>query len=387
VAPDGRDYWAVTRHADIVEISRQPRRFESGKPLNMELGRDGRQVQLPPTVLDMNPPVHGIYRQIISRRFTPRGLRRVYRDVEDLALEVLDEVTTGDAFAEIDFVQRLSAPIPIAVIGWMLGVPRPDWPRLFDWTNQTAGAGDPEYQQGRSQQETTEAARIEIFEYFDALARRRREQPEDDLVSALVHADLDGSAMSVPEMLMYSLVLVAGGNETTRNATSGGMLAFIENPDQWRSLCDDLDLLRPAVEEVLRWTTPVIHFTRRATENCELGGQKIREGDIVALFYPSANRDEAVFEDPYSFRIDRVPNRHLAFGVGEHFCLGAHVARLELEVIYRHLAPRLEHIELVGPVERLRSATLGGIKHMPVRYGRPRSSVGSSSHRHIRSRT
>jgi cholest-4-en-3-one 26-monooxygenase len=362
-------YWAITRAADIVEISRQPQLFESGRPMQLEAQNQAfRGGGLPPTLLDLNPPLHGALRQIVSRRFTSRGLERIRRDVEQIALQVLDAAATGDARVEMDFVEKLAAPIPIAVIGWLLGVPAPDWPRLFDWTNRSVGANDPEYQRpGEDRHQTARQAQREIFEYFTWLSEQRRGEPRDDLISALVHAQIDGRPLTRPEVLVYCLVLVAAGNETTRNATSGGMLAFIEHPDQWERLRREPARLDSAVEEILRWTSPVIHFARRATADYELRGQKIRAGERVGLFYPSANRDEAVFDDPEVFRIDRQPNRHLAFGVGEHFCLGAHVARLELEVIFRHLARRLQDVELAGPPQRLRSAVVGGLKHVPIR--------------------
>jgi len=170
------------------------------------------------------------------------------------------------------------------------------------------------------------------------------------------------------DVLAWCLIIVIAGNETTRNATTGGMLAFVENQDQLRKLQNEPGLLPQAVEEIVRWTTPIIHFGRTATEDFELRGKQIRKGEVLALFYPSANRDEEVFEDPYSFRIDRDPNPHLGFGVGEHFCLGAHLARLEMEVAYKYLLPRIEEVELVGPVDRLHSSLVGGVKHLPIRY-------------------
>jgi cytochrome P450 len=202
------------------------------------------------------------------------------------------------------------------------------------------------------------------------LAAERRKAPRDDMVSILANAKLeDGSPVPGFELMSYYLLLVVAGNETTRNATSGGLLALIENPDQLDLVRRDPGLVKPLVEEVLRWTSPVIHFCRTPNEDVEIGGKKIRAGERLVLFYPSANRDEAVFDEPNRFRVERRPNRHIAFGIGEHFCLGAHVARLELEVIFRHLVERLEWIELAGPVERLRSSVVGGIKHMPIRFG------------------
>jgi len=373
---DGIPYWAVTRAADIVAASKQPELFKSGEPLTLDFtDSDAETMAFPPTLIQMNPPQHGAYRQIVSRRFTPSALRRMHGDVDAIARSILDDVATDGETAEIDFVERVAAPLPIAVIGWLLGIPRPDWPRLYDWTNRVIGANDPEFQgQDASRQETARAGMMEVFQYFNAMVEDRRKHPCDDLVSAFVHAEVDGKPLPLGDVLAYCLIIVIAGNETTRNATSGGLLALLEHPDQLARLRRDPGLVDSAVEEMLRWSSPIIHFSRRATRDTTLGGERIRAGERVALFYPSANRDEDLFDDPYRFDVARTPNRHLAFGVGQHFCLGAHVARLELQVIFRHLVQRLEHVELAGPVERLRSVLVGGVKHMPIRYRLPRRS-------------
>ena len=365
---DGPPFWAITKHADIVAISRQPQKFVSNPMIILPTYANPNAEAEVNTIIQMDPPMHGVYRQLTSRRFTPRALRKMHADIEQIAVEILDSVTT-DGDGECDFVTSVAAPLPIAVIAWILGLPREDWNRLFDWTNRIAGATDPEYQkEGEDSSSAQRNAMVEVFEYFSALVEERRKHPRNDLVSALAQSAVDGQPLGTVELLSYYMILVSAGNETTRNATSGGLLAFIEHPDQWERLVREPAHLPDAVEEVLRWTTPLIHMTRTATEDVHVGGQHIRAGQPVAMFYPSANRDEDVFEDPFVFRIDRRPNRHLAFGVGEHFCLGAHLARLELAVIFRHLANRLEHVELGGDVERLRSNVLGGVKHLPIRF-------------------
>jgi len=209
---------------------------------------------------------------------------------------------------------------------------------------------------------------VELFTYFTKMLEEKKKNPADDLASLFTQLDYEGERLGLMDQLAWCLIIVIAGNETTRNGTSGGLLAFIENQDQLRKLQADMSLLPRAIEEVVRWSTPIIHFARTASRDVQLRDKTIEEGQSVALFYPSANRDEDVFEDPFSFRIDRHPNRHLGFGVGEHFCLGAHLARLELEVAYKHLLPRIEEIELAGPVERLRSSLVGGVKHLPIRY-------------------
>jgi len=208
----------------------------------------------------------------------------------------------------------------------------------------------------------------ELFTYFSQMVEEKKKKPEDDLVTLFTEVEVDGKKLEMMDVLAWCMIIVIAGNETTRNGTSGGMLAFIEHQDQLRKLQGEPDLLPAAVEEVVRWTSPIIHFARTATADTEIRGHAIREGDILGLFYASANRDEEVFDDPFSFQIDRIPNRHLGFGVGEHFCLGAHLARLEMCVAYKYLLPRIEEIELTGPVERLHSALVGGVKKLPIRY-------------------
>jgi len=208
----------------------------------------------------------------------------------------------------------------------------------------------------------------ELHAYFRHLIEMRRAEPEDDLVSELIRGEIDGAPLTEVQLVSYCELLVEAGNETTRNAISGGLLAFSEHPDEWQKLRDRPELLPDAVEEILRWVSPISHFTRTATEECEVNGVPIRAGQQVALYFASANRDEEVFEDPFAFRVDRRPNPHLAFGFGEHFCMGAHVARVELETIFRHLVARLESFEVVGPVERLRSIVNGSIKRLPFSY-------------------
>ena len=239
---------------------------------------------------------------------------------------------------------------------------------MFEWTNALVGAEDPEYQRSADSEADFVDAQAELFTYFWKMAEARRGDPKEDIVSVLANAEIDGEPIAPLELLSYCLLLVVAGNETTRNATSGGLLALIQNPGEFEKLRTNPELLDSGVEEILRWTTPVIQFCRTATEDFDLRGKTIRAGDSMCLLYPSANRDEDVFDDPFRFRVDRTPNPHLAFGVGEHFCLGAHLARLELKAVFRELATRMDHVELSGPVERLRSSFLGGVKHVPIRY-------------------
>jgi cytochrome P450 len=239
---------------------------------------------------------------------------------------------------------------------------------LFRWTNETIGSGDPEFQQGATALESVQRARMEMFQYFSDMVAERQKRPTNDITSMVANGKVNGQPIPQFEMLSYYFLLVVAGNETTRNATTGGLLAFIENPGEWTKLKRNPGLIDSAVEEIVRYTTPVIQFARTATEDTEIRGQKIKAGESVCLFYPSGNRDEEVFDNPFKFDISRDPNPHVAFGIGEHFCLGANLARLELKVIFNQLVQRLEHFELAGEVERLRSSFVGGIKHMPISF-------------------
>jgi cytochrome P450 len=368
--PRIQPFWAITRSADIVEISRQPRLWINSPRIAVFMTESGENQTLPEALplkhlLNMDPPQHGEYRAILSRRFTPRAVRALQPKVEEICRTVLDDAMDKD---ECDFVTDISAKIPVAVIAELLGVPRADWDTLFRWTNEILGGADPEFRRAPTSQETFSQARIEMFQYFTSLVADRRKHPRDDVTSIVANATVEGAPIPTLELLSYLLVLVVAGNETTRNATSGGLLALIEHPEQMRRLKSDPSLVPSAVEEILRWTSPVIQFARTATQDTQVRGQKICVGESVCLFYPSANRDEEVFEQPFKFDLGRKPNPHLAFGVGEHFCLGSNLARVELEVIVRQLAQRLEAVEMAGTVARLRSSLVGGIKHMPIRY-------------------
>jgi cholest-4-en-3-one 26-monooxygenase len=369
--PGGVGFWAVTRREDIVWISKQPRRFLNAPRL--AIFEQGAPVEGERTMarhlLNMDPPEHSSFRKVASSWFTPRAIERREREVQRITRDLLAEMAGDGSERTGDFVHDLTAPLTLHVLADMLGVPRDDWRLMFRWTNQIAGAADPEYQVSDDERGGVEDARHGMFGYFAELAAERRKAPRDDMVSVLANATLDdGSPVPTFELMSYYLLLVIAGNETTRNAASGGLLALIENPGELRKLKADPGLVPTAVEEIVRWTTPVIQFCRTPVEDVEIKGQKIRAGDSLCLLYPSANRDEDVFEDPDAFRVDRKPNPHLGFGIGEHFCLGANLARLELRVIFDELARRMGTVELAGPVERMRSSFLGGVKRMPIRY-------------------
>ena len=370
----GASYWAITKHADITAIGRQPEIFSSEMPVVADQDMlDAGHIDLPRAIITLDPPLHAKYRQLISKRMTPRRVARFHDAIEEIAIRILGDLEKHEDTG-CDFVDTVAAPLPIAVVAYLLGVPAEDWRQLYKWTNESAGSSDPENrQEGESSRETMQRAAHEQFRYFAELREARLQEPRDDLVTVLANASVDGEALPVMDILAFYQILLAAGNETTRNATSGGLLALIEHPQELARVQADPTLLPSAVEEILRWTSPVIHFARTATRDTEVAGQEIRKGEVVGMFYPSANRDEDVWEDPECFRVDRKRNPHIAFGVGEHYCLGAHVARLELNVIFRHLLPRLARVEVDGPVDRLRSNLIGGVKRLPIRYElRPR---------------
>ena len=366
--PEGwTPFWAVTRHADIQLVAKQPTRWSNEHGLIIM--PQGAPIQPSDMVVTLDPPRHGPMRGVAIRRFTPRAVRDRHAEIERITTRILDDVH-AEALDEFDFVEKIAAPLPIAVISWILGVPSTDWQLLFRWTNEVIGKDDPEFRRpGESPGQTLRRARGELHAYLNELIAARRDDPGDDIISHLIAAEIDGRPLTPQQLLNYAELMVEAGNETTRNAISGGLLAFSEHPDQWERLQAQPDLLPSAVEEILRWVSPIIHFIRYTVVDSEIHGVPIPAGDNVAVFWASGNRDETVFEDPFAFRIDRTPNPHLAFGFGEHFCMGAHLARVELETIFRHLLDRLEWFELAGPVERLSSNVNGGIKHLPVRAG------------------
>ncbi len=266
---------------------------------------------------------------------------------------------------EVDFVEKIAAPLPIAVIGWLLGVPESERQYVYDLSNRLIGFDDPELQTSFEEGRVVSA---EMFAYAAQLGEQRRRCPMEDLTTVLVHAEVDGDRLSEIEFQSFFLLLSIAGNETTRTVTSQGMRLLSEHPEAKRAITRNIELLPFAIEEILRYSPAVIHFRRTATEDTVLHGKRIKAGDKVILWYPSANRDEEIFEEPDRFDIRRYPNEHLAFGVGEHFCLGASLARLQLNTIFRELLTRLPDIEVVGPVRYLRSNFIDGIKEMRVRF-------------------
>jgi cholest-4-en-3-one 26-monooxygenase len=362
--PGWPGFWAVTRHADIGHVSRHPEIFSSTRRLALFGEIPEEQIVLQRLMmLNMDPPQHTRQRTFVNRGFTPRMIGRLAKHVREICDTLIDEVVPR---GEADFVTDVAAPLPLQVICELVGAPAADRDRIFELSNKLVGADDPEF---RSTPEEGMEAAAEIYAFAHELAQRRRAQPADDIVTRLLQPDDAGEVLSTDEFDLFFLLLTVAGNETTRNAASGGMLAFFEHPGQWQRLLAEPGLVPTAAEEIVRWVSPVNLFRRTATRDTEIGGQAIAEGDKVVVFYASGNRDESVFATPQEFAIARDPNPHVGFGGGgPHFCLGRHLAALELRVLLQTLAERMPDIELDGEVSRLRSNFLNGIKHMPVRF-------------------
>ncbi len=375
-----RGFWNVTKYADVIAISRNPELYISShgitqmepvikNPMDEVMQGFGKML------ITTDPPRHVRLRRLVNKGFTPRAVGAMEIHIRDIVTRILDDIEKKPG---VDFVTEVAALLPLAVICEMMGCPRSDWNLMFDLTNKVLGGGDPEYQTDVPEAErgTVEAARqtitsgsMQMFQYWANFIQAHRKDWKDDLVGLLIEAELDGDKLNDEDILWFAFLLIVAGNETTRNAISGGMLALHENPAEKQKVLDNPALLSStAVEEILRWTSPVAHMARVATRDTELRGQQIKEGQRVVMWYGSVNRDEDVFADPYRFDVTRAPNDHLAFGIGEHFCLGAGFARLELKVIFEELFRRFPDIHVDGDVQRLRSTFIGGIKHLPVTY-------------------
>jgi cytochrome P450 len=366
-------FWAITKHADICEISKQPDKFSSASGIAMireaeeAAVRDGDQgFGAMRVIIEMDPPEHRSYRNVTSPVFTPRAVKALDDAIRASAREVIDRLT-GEG--ECDFANDVAAAHPLRILSTMLGVPRESEPEILRLTNELFASDDPDLQrEGEDRKQATLELGLELYQLFDKIIQDRRANPSDDLASLLANGKIDGEPMGLMETVGYYLITFSAGHDTTKNALVGGMRAFLENPDQFEKLRQHPELLDSAVEEVVRWSSPVNHMKRTATQDYELRGQKIKAGDTLVMFYASANRDEEIFEDPFEFRIDRNPNRHLGFGIGEHFCLGANLARRSQRALLVELMERMEWAELAGEPEQIHSAFVVGLKKLPIRY-------------------
>ena len=362
--PHGRGFWSVVRHGDVVTVNRDAALFSSevGSISLLDpderangVGADTRGTMM----IASDPPRHTRYRRLVNSGFTPRTMKAIEQSLAGRATTIIDQVIEKGS---CDFVTEVAAELPLQAIADIMGVPQQDRGRLFEWSNRMVGLDDPEY---ASTDGTVASA--EMYAYVNDLARQRRADPRDDIVTLLVNAEIDGDSLSEVEFDMFMLLLTLAGNETTRNSTSWGMRALIENPEQYGRLRRHPDLIDSAVEEILRWASPVLHFRRTATADTELHGRRIARGDKVVMWHISANRDEEVFAEPFRFDITRTPNNHVAFGGGgPHHCLGAYLARMQLRLIIAEIVGRIPDMELAAEPELLRSNVLRGVKHMPV---------------------
>ena len=369
----GSGFWSVTRHADVVQVNRDATAMSSARFGNMifdspEMVTSDESRML----IHMDPPQHTRYRLLVNRGFTPRMVAGLEEYMRGVVGRTLDRLADRN---EVDFVEDVAAELPLQVIAHLMGVDDSDRPRLFELSNRLIGFDDPEYGNAEGDMSSTHQAGFEMYEIANRLGKEKRaaldagERP-GDIVSALLEAEVDGERLSELEYDMFFLLLTVAGNETTRTAVAQGMLAFIDNPEQWERLRDDRSLMPTAVDEILRYSTPIMNFRRTAMGDGEIGGQPVKDGDKVVIWYASANFDDEVFEDPLRFDVARAPNEHVTFGGGgPHFCLGANLARLELRVMFEGLLDRFPLPQLAGPVERLHSNFNHGLKRMPVRWG------------------
>lgn len=353
---EGSGFWAVTTHAEVVAAGADPATFCSSKGILVE--EIGVAYPSPPTIMHTDPPDHTRYRRLVQPGFKPTVVRDLEDSVRGQAVALIEGLGPDEA---VDVVPALSVPLPLQVICGLLGVDGREWPRFYEWS-EAAIPGATDWPEERKQ-----ALLAEMFGYLVDVAKERRADPRRDVVSALATAAPGGDQLSDAELAMFLVQLLVAGNETTRNLLSGGLVALAERPDEWARLRADRSLLPSGVEELLRWTTPVISFLRTATRDTELRGQAIAAGEPVLLVYASANRDEAAF-GPTADRLDvgRDPNPHVSFGFGPHFCLGAALARLEARVVLEELLDRFASVELAGPVERAASPVIAGVRRAPL---------------------
>jgi cytochrome P450 len=377
--PEGHDpFYPVVRHDQICEISKQPDLFLNRFGIVLESGEQKQIIQANEglgqmrSIIGMDPPEHRDYRKVAAPWFTPRSIERIVPIVEESARTLVDALVerASGGEGECEFANEVAAAHPLRVLSTILGVPRDKEPQLLRLTNELFASEDPDLRRkGEDRTAAIQALAMEFFQLFNAIIEDRRENPTDDLATLLANGKVNGEPMGMMETLGYYLITFTAGHDTTKNALAGGIHALAEHPDEYEKLKRNPDLVPSAVEEIVRWTSPVNYMKRVVAKDLEFRGQKLRKGDNLILFYASANRDEAVFEDPYSFRIDRDPNPHIAFGIGEHFCLGTHLARQSQRALLREMIGRVDTLELAGDPVQIASSFVVGLKRLPIRYG------------------
>lgn len=368
--PDRYDpFWAIVKHADIQEISTQPDKFLN-EPRSVVQSRARERIMkaIPARgLIQMDPPEHRAYRKLVNNWFVPRNIKKLEDRMYRSAVDLVDMMASSEVW-EGDFVFDVGAIHPLRLITHILGLPDSEEGYLIKLANEVFGNEDPEFQRGEGGQDTMKTF-MEAFQYFRELDDKRRANPGDDLASAIANGEVNGNPVSEMAAVGYYIIILTAGHETTRTAMSGGMHALLQNPAEIRKIQENPQLVDLAVEEMIRWTSPVNQFGRTAVEDYKLRGTTIKAGESVCLFYGSANRDEEIFDNPFEFRVDRNPNPHLGFGIGEHFCLGASLARLEMKVFFEEFFRRVDvdSLEQTGDVQYMASNFVGGVKHLPMR--------------------
>jgi cytochrome P450 len=380
--PDFDPFWVVSKHADILDVSRQNDLFHNGdiaatlttKAADAIVrGQTGGSPHLIRTLVQMDAPDHPKFRVMTQAWFMPKNLQKLEVRIRELAREYVDKM--AGMGGECDFLNDIALYFPLRVIMEILGVPKEDEPRMLKLTQELFGAQDAEMNRSKGDPSNVEkaladmqAVLMDFFLYFNQITQARRAMPTEDVATVIANAKLDGEDIGAFEAVSYYTIIATAGHDTTSSSTAGGMFGLINNPAQLAAVKADLSLINGLVDESIRMTTPVKHFMRSATADCELGGQKIKKGDWLFLAYPSGNRDEDVFDDPYAFKIDRNPNKHLAFGYGAHLCLGQHLAKMEMRIFWEELLPRLKSVELAGQPKLTEANFVGGLKSLPIRY-------------------
>ena len=364
--PPGPGYWALVRHDDVLFANRHAELFCSGRGTNIP-DFPVEIAEFFGSMINMDDPRHGRLRGLVQKGFVPKMVRQVEGYVRDKARAIVDDLLEKHPDGTCDFVEEVAAPLPLQIICDMMGIPDDDQAQIFAWTNIILGFGDPDF---AGTFDTLMETSVAMFEYAQQLGHERLQHPRSDIASELMHAVVDGERLSPSDFGSFFILLAAAGNETTRNAISHGMKALTDHPDQRRIWWEDFDTIAPtAVEEIVRWATPVIHFRRTATRDTEIRGVKITEGDKVLLWFNSANRDEEQFDDPFRFDVRRSPNQHLGFGGGgPHFCLGRNLAQSEIAAMFDEIRRRLPRLEVTGEPARLKSPFIHGIKRMPCAW-------------------
>jgi cytochrome P450 len=381
--PDGFDpFWVVTRHADILEVERQNELFHNGDRATVvttiEADKKVREMMggsphLVRSLVQMDNPDHFAYRKITQGALLPQNLRALEARIREIACGFVDRMAEhGD---RCDFARDVAFLYPLHVIMEVLGVPESDEPRMLKLTQELFGNADPDLNRtGKSVTDVGEGVDsiqsvvMDFMMYFNAITEDRRAKPRNDLATLIANGKINGEPMGHLEAMSYYIIAATAGHDTTSSTTAGALWALAENPDQFAKVKADPSLISGLIEESIRWVTPVKHFMRTATADAELAGQKIAKGDWMMLSYPSGNRDEAVFEDPFSFKVDRTPNKHVAFGYGAHICLGQHLARMEMRVLWEELFARLDRVELDGEPTRMVANFVCGPKSVPIRF-------------------